>query len=272
MTILVNGLETDHLSAGDRGLQYGDGLFESIAIRDGRPLLWERHMMRLAEGCQRLMIPMPDPDILRQEVARVTHGEFLAIAKIIVTRGDSGRGYRSTTGTTPTRVVRRYSWPKFITDSAVTGVRVRWCRLRLSGQRALAGLKHLNRLEQILARLEWQDEYAEGLMCDADGRVIEGTMSNLFLVHEDTVVTPDLSESGVAGVMRAEVLAQAAAHGIATRISPLTVAMVESAEELFLTNSLIGIWPVTRLEMKPYVVGKTTQTLQAALQAAGVAV
>ena len=272
MTILVNGMETDRLSADDRGLQYGDGLFESIAICDGRPLLWERHMTRLAEGCQRLTIPMPDPDLLHREVARVTHSERRAVAKIIVTRGDSGRGYRPITDMTPTRIVRRYAWPDVMTNGAVMGVPVRWCRLRLSRQHALAGLKHLNRLEQILARFEWQDGYAEGLMCDGDGWVIEGTMSNLFLVHENTVVTPDLSDSGIAGVMRAEVLAQAASHGIVTRIAPVTVSMVENAEELFLTNSLIGIWPVTRLEMKPYVVGKTTQTLQAALQAAGVAV
>jgi len=272
MTILVNGQETEHLSVGDRGLQYGDGLFESIALRDGHPLLWERHMTRLAEGCRRLMIPMPDRETLHQEVARVAQGERRGVAKVILTRGDAGRGYRPMAGTVPTRIVRRYPWPDFPTDNAATGVRVRWCRLRLSRQPALAGLKHLNRLEQTLARMEWQDECAEGLMCDVDGQVIEGTMSNLFLVHEDTLVTPDLAESGVAGVMRAEVLAQAAKLGIATRISPVTVTMVENAEELFLTNSLIGIWPVTRLEMKPYVVGKTTQTLQTALQAAGVAV
>lgn len=271
MTILVNGYEIERLAVDDRGLQYGDGLFESIAIRDGHPRLWERHMTRLAEGCRRLMIPMPDRTTLHKEVVRVAHGERRAVAKVIVTRGDSGRGYRPIAGTTPTRIVRRYPWPDFPADNANTGVRLCWCRLPLSRQPLLAGLKHLNRLEQVLARAEWQDEYADGLMCDGDGLVIEGTMSNLFLVRHDTLVTPDLSESGVAGVMRAEVLAQATKHGIATRISPVTVAMVEAAEELFLTNSLIGIWPVTRLETKHHVVGKITQTLQAALQAANIA-
>lgn len=270
MTILVNGHETEQLSAADRGLQYGDGLFESIAVREGHPLLWERHINRLAEGCRRLMIPMPDRATLHREIDQVAGRETRAVAKVIVTRGNSGRGYRPIAGTTPTRIVRRYPWPDYPADNARTGVSVHWCRMRLSRQPLLAGLKHLNRLEQVLARAEWQDEYTEGLMCDSHGLVIEGTLSNLFLVHEDILVTPDLSESGVAGVMRAEVLAQATKHDIATRISPVTVAMVETAEELFLTNSLIGIWPVTRLEMKQYVVGKTTQTLQAALQAANI--
>lgn len=268
MTILVNGNETEQLSTADRGLQYGDGVFETIAVRDGHPLLWERHFTRLTEGCHRLMIPVPDRETLFRELAEVAGGEKRAVAKVIVTRGDAGRGYRPGAGATPTRIVRRYPWPDFPTDNARSGVELRWCRMRLSRQPLLAGLKHLNRLEQVVARGEWQDEYAEGLMRDTEGQVIEGTMSNLFLVHEDILVTPDLSESGVAGVMRAEVLAQATRLGITTRISPVTVAMVESARELFLTNSVIGIWPVTRLEMKQYVVGKTTQTLQATLQAA----
>jgi len=270
MTILVNGQETEQLSVADRGLQYGDGLFESIAVRNGRPLLWERHIARLAEGCRRLMIPMPEPATLQQEVVWVAGREARDVVKVIVTRGDSGRGYRPVPDATPTRIVRRFSWPDYPADNARAGIRLCWCHTRLSRQPLLAGLKHLNRLEQVLARAEWQDDFAEGLMCDSDGLVIEGTMSNLFLWYDETLVTPDLSDSGIAGVMRAEVLAQATKHGMATRISPVTVAMVETAKELFLTNSLIGIWPVTRLEMKQYVVGKTTQTLQAALQAANV--
>jgi 4-amino-4-deoxychorismate lyase len=141
--------------------------------------------------------------------------------------------------------------------------------MRLARQPRLAGLKHLNRLEQVMARAEWRDEYAEGLMRDTEGLVIEGTMSNLFLVHEGVLVTPDLSQSGVAGVMRAAVLDLAAALGIPSAVRQVTTAMVEGAQELFLTNSLIGLWPVTRLETHNHVVGKITQTLQEALSGGG---
>jgi 4-amino-4-deoxychorismate lyase len=190
--------------------------------------------------------------------------------KVIVTRGTSERGYRPGNETATTRIVGCYPWPDFPADNPVVGVRVRWCRLRQSRQPLLAGLKHLNRLEQVLARAEWQDEYVEGLMCDDQGQVIEGTMSNLFLVNDGTLITPDLSESGVAGVMRAEVLAQAEKLGMTTKVLPVTPSMVETAEELFLTNSLIGIWPITRLETKAHVVGKITKTLQSALQDANI--
>lgn len=146
---------------------------------------------------------------------------------------------------------------------------MRWCKTRLARQPLLAGMKHLNRLEQVLARAEWQDDYAEGLMCDTNGQVIEGTRTNLFLVRSDgTLVTPDLSQSGVAGVMRAQVLESAAAMGLPCLVQAVTTDMIESALELFLTNSLIGIWPVRRIESRKYVVGKISQTLQAALQAA----
>lgn len=266
--ILVNGKSTDCLPASDRGLQYGDGLFETIAVLHQTPQLWERHVERLTEGCARLSIPLPDVLLLREEVAQVIGGEDRCVVKLIVTRGLSGRGYRCESPV-PTRIVLRRHWPGYPDAAARLGVTVRWCRTRLALQPQLAGLKHLNRLEQVLARSEWQDEAAEGLMCDSAGRVIEGTMSNLFLVVAGTLVTPDLSQSGVAGVMRAEVLARAAGLGIATTIKPVTPAMVEAADELFLTNSLIGLWPVARLDTRPYAVGKITQTFQAALPLAG---
>ena len=138
--------------------------------------------------------------------------------------------------------------------------------MRISKQPALAGIKHLNRLEQVLARAEWRDEFAEGLLCDSEENVIAGTMSNLFLVAAGTLRTPDLSESGVAGVVRAEILDTAARLGIRAEIGRITKSDVESADELFLTNSLIGIWPIARLESKSYVVGQITQTLQKTLR------
>jgi len=165
-------------------------------------------------------------------------------------------------------MVHTRPWPDYPEEYRKLGVPVRWCETRLARQPRLAGIKHLNRLEQVLARAEWRDEFAEGLMCDTEGQVIEGTMSNLFLVQKGTLVTPDLSQSGVAGVMRAEVLEQADRLGIPHVLQPVSVGMVEQAEELFLTNSLIGIWPVARLEAQHYAVaGKITQTLQAALHA-----
>lgn len=267
--MLVNGQVSWHLPVTDRGLQYGDGLFETLALRDGAPLMWDRHVQRLGEGCQRLGLPRPDAALLREEISRIAGAEARAVAKIILTRGTAGRGYRADASGTANRIVQRLPWPAYPAAASKEGVAVRWCDMRLARQPRLAGIKHLNRLEQVLARAEWQEDYAEGLMCDTNGLVIEGTMTNLFLVRADgTVVTPDLSQSGVAGVMRARILDSAVSMGMTCITQAVTTDMVESAQELFLTNSLIGIWPVRRIEARRYVVGQISQTLQAALHAA----
>ncbi len=269
MTTLVNGQVSTHLQIADRGLQYGDGLFETLALRNGEPLLWNRHLLRLNEGCRRLGLPTPEAGLLREEITRIAGPDARAVAKIILTRGAAGRGYRADASGTATRIVQHLPWPEYPDAAGQEGVTVRWCETRLARQPWLAGMKHLNRLEQVLARAEWQDDYAEGLMRDTDGLVIEGTRTNLFLVRADgTVVTPDLSQSGVAGVMRAQVLDSATAMGMTCNIQAVTTDMVESAQELFLTNSLIGIWPIRRIEARHYVVGQISQTLQAALHAA----
>jgi 4-amino-4-deoxychorismate lyase len=269
VTTLINGQASISLPVADRGLQYGDGLFETLALRNGEPLLWDRHVQRLAEGCRRLGLPTPDTTLLREEVTRIAGTEARAVAKIILTRSATGRGYRADASATTTRIVQCLPWPAYPSAADSEGVAVRWCETRLARQPRLAGMKHLNRLEQVLARAEWQDDYAEGLMCDTDGLVIEGTMTNLFLVRADgTVVTPDLSQSGVAGVMRAQILDSVAAMGMTCVVQAVTTDVVESAQELFLTNSLIGIWPIRRIEARHYVVGQISQTLQAALHAA----
>ena len=267
MHTLINGQPSDAIPITDRGLLYGDGLFETVALRQGSPVLWSGHMQRLAEGCRRLELPSPNPDQLLTEVLQVSSSAERSVAKIIITRGGGTRGYRPMPMDSATRIVMGLPWPVLPVDAKSTGVTARWCKTRLARQPRLAGLKHLNRLEQVLARAEWQDDYTEGLMRDADGLVIEGTMSNLFLVDRGTLITPDLSQCGVAGVMRAAILEFAQQCGIPHTVRPVTPPMVEEADSLFLTNSLIGIWPIFRLETRHYeVAGKITQTLQTALQ------
>jgi len=267
METLINGQRTDSIPITDRGLLYGDGLFETVAVQEGIPRLWAGHMHRLQEGCRRLQLSFPDPEQLRAEVKLATGIATSAVAKIMITRGHGTRGYRADPAANHTRIVIGLPWPEMPATAPQGGVTVRWCDTRLARQPHLAGLKHLNRLEQVLARSEWQDDYAEGLMRDTEGWVIEGTMSNLFLVHRTALLTPDLSQCGVAGVVRAAVLEYAERLDIPVSVGPVTTAMVEEADSLFLTNSLIGLWPVARLGTRNYEVAhEITQTLQAALQ------
>ncbi len=266
ITVLVNGIAADTISVRDRGFQYGDGLFETIAVSRGTPLLWEQHMRRLAAGAARLAMQPPDIARLRAEVAKLDHDPDRGVLKIVLTRGISGRGYRPEAAASTTRVLALLPWPDYPSTWAEEGVAARLCQTRLGAQPRLAGLKHLNRLEQVLARAEWGDEFAEGLMRDESGNIIEGTMTNIFLVRDGVLRTPDLTQCGVEGIMRGVVLERADDLGIGHRIGPVTVAQLGQADEIFLTNSLIGLWPVRRLENRSYSIGETTRKIQQAIR------
>jgi 4-amino-4-deoxychorismate lyase len=143
---------------------------------------------------------------------------------------------------------------------------MRVCDLRLALQPRLAGIKHLNRLEQIMARAEWEEQYEEGLLLDYNGQLIEGTMSNLFLVRDRALYTPSLDSCGVAGVVRSVVLDLAVESGVRAARQALTLTDLEAAQEVFLCNSLIGIWPVVSVaDQFDFTVGPLTQALQGAL-------
>ncbi len=269
VNILINGIETGQLDALDRGLQYGDGLFETLRIQQGQPRHWAAHMARLAHGCERLGLPMPDEVLLRDEATRLcreAQNDIDGVLKIVLTRGSGGRGYRPPLTLVVTRLLARFPLPDYPPQNAMQGVVVRLCDTRLGLNPALAGLKHLNRLEQVLARAEWQDTgIAEGLMQDIEGNVIEGTMSNLFMVKAGSLRTPELSRCGVTGVMRAQVMTAAEGLGIPVGEGRLGLRDLAAADELFLCNSVIGIWPVRELAGRTYVPGPVTARLAAAV-------
>jgi 4-amino-4-deoxychorismate lyase len=245
---LVDGEPRDGVSLADRGLHYGDGLFETVAVVDGRPCLWARHVDRLAAGCRRLQLSMPDPGLLREEAEQLADGQSRAVLKIVVTRGDGGRGYRPPRPPAGRRILLRGPWPDHPPGWRERGVRVRWCQTRLGHQPALAGLKHLNRLEQVLARGEWDDpDVPEGLMRDAEGWVIEGTQSNLFVWQGDRLLTPLLDLCGVAGVVRGLGLDVAGRLGVRVAEARLTAEDVRAASALYLSSSLTGVWRVAEL-------------------------
>jgi 4-amino-4-deoxychorismate lyase len=247
--VLINGVSpTDPLQAiavEDRGLHYGDGLFESALLAQGRVRLLEQHLKRLALGCERLGIAAPDPAALRSDVQRLSGSAERAVLKNVVSRGVGPRSYRPSARSKITRIVALYPAPP---QPAGSRLALRWCETRLGRNPRLAGIKHLNRLEQVLAQAEWQDEsIIDGLMLDTEGEVVSSTASNVFLVRGGVLVTPDLRFSGVLGVMRAEVLRLAKELGIAVSEEPVWPRDVEAASEVFITNAVRGIRSVTEL-------------------------
>lgn len=263
----VDGLPAATMPVDDRGLAYGDGLFETIRVGNGRMTLVDLHLQRLARGAEALRLPV-DVDAILDEMRNFVRvqldsgrGDF--VLKVIVTRGSAGRGYRPLPEAVPRRLLLAYpptTWPA---ANAQDGVALYECETRLGANPALAGIKHLNRLEQVLARAEWDDSpFADGLLRDVEGRVIEGTMSNLFVVREGGLVTPRLHRCGVAGVMRSFILARSLTLGIGVAERDVMRDELDAADELFICNSNIGIWPVRELGARRWSAGPLTRRLQ----------
>ncbi len=258
---LVNGSETAGIAIDDRGLQYGDGLFETMAATNGRVRNLGLHLARLEEGCRRLAIPMPSAGLLEEECNRVLEGLGNGTVKLLVTRGPGPRSYHPPAEPTVTRIVTCAA-PRTRGDP-LAPITVRLCRTRLGQNPLLAGIKHLNRLEQVMACAEWDDPAIdEGLMLAMDGRLVCGTAANVFLVTGGRLVTPEIRDCGVSGVMRHLVLAAARELGIAVGVEDVRPESLDGADEVFVSNAVTGIRPVGELMgVRQWPVGEITRSL-----------
>jgi 4-amino-4-deoxychorismate lyase len=241
-------------------------LFETMASHDGHIRWLDLHLDRLEEGCRRLEIPAPSRALLATEIAAHNPKQGRAVVKLIVTRGPGTRGYLPPEPAAPTRVLAISPWPDYPDAHYRTGIGVKVCQLRLGESPALAGIKHLNRLEQVLAQLELRGHAVQqGLLLDTSDRVVGGTSSNLFAVRNGELTTPTLVRCGIKGVMRRAVLEAARTLGIRAAERDLTLADVSAADELFVTNALFGVWPVADLDGRHFAIGATTRRLMAHL-------
>ncbi len=235
---------TAAVPAHDRALAYGDGLFETMRAHQGEVAWWDAHWSRLERGAARLRLALPQQTRVRSEVARLLDGRD-GVLKLQLSRGGGGRGYAPPMAPEPTWILSRHPVPPPYPGD---GLALRWCDTRLALQPALAGIKHCNRLEQVLARAEWQDPEAmdsdadEGLMRSTDGDVVCATAANLVVLHGERWRTPPVDRCGVAGVCRQWLL-----DGFAIEQARLSIAEVETADAAVLTNAVRGILPVARL-------------------------
>lgn len=262
---LINGKSTTEISYLDRGLQYGDGVFETIAVNNGKLLCWDKHIERLNLGCKRLNIPLQSSEALKNEALSLIHSNKKSVIKIIITRGQGGRGYAIPEQTEPGRIVSLYSFPNYPEDNS-NGISVRICEYRYAYNETLAGIKHMNRLEQVMARSEWSNtDIAEGIVLDKEGNVIEGTMSNIFCVINNVLLTPKLNLCGVEGIVRNIILELAPTLGVDTEVKTISLDELKHADEIFICNSVIGLWPVIKLEEQALSIGKLSKQIKQTL-------
>lgn len=265
MSALFNGEP-----AGDwtqlRGLHYGDGVFRTLLIWKGQVIDWDLQFKKLSADCTALDLKIPDAIQLYAESKKIAAEQDKAVLKIIVMRKQGGRGYRYTSSASD-RLVLSYAAPLYSPECWDVGIETFACTFKLAVQPALAGIKHLNRLEQVMASRQWPDHADEGILCNEAGLLVSGTRSNLFWVKNNVLCTPSLDESGVSGMMRNKILALAESLGITTSVIKSSVAELTLADEAFVTNSLIGIWPLRQHQSRQWTSpGVVTFKLSNALQ------
>ncbi|MBP6534760.1 MAG: aminodeoxychorismate lyase [Arenimonas sp.] len=239
-TLIFRGNEPiERIAPNDRGLAYGDGLFETMLADQGELVWWDRHWRRLSAGALRLAIELPDERVIKSAAMELAQRRRVVI-KIILTRGESGRGYAPVSAP-GTAIISAHPAP----EPGIMPIALRWCRTQIARQPALAGIKHLNRLENVLARSEWaSSDYADGLMCDGQGDVICATSANLFIYRNSRWRTPDLSHCGIDGVVR-QWLLESVPDALAERVSREHVLQ---ADAVFVCNSVRGMMEVNRIE------------------------
>ncbi|MFM9834671.1 MAG: aminodeoxychorismate lyase [Methylophilaceae bacterium] len=248
---IINGNLFGVVSPLDRGLAYGDGVFRTLKMVNGLPEQWPAHYQKLVADCGAIGIVCPSPELLMSDLQQLFDMNEIAVAKIIISRGEGERGYKPPAITAPMRLIIKSEMPEYPASHFSQGVQLHVCQTRLAYQPKLAGVKHLNRLENVLARMEWHDpSVSEGLMLDFQGNVIECTSANIFARFGDTLLTPSLDLCGIAGITRQRILALAHTFGLKPQIESLDFQKLLAADEVIICNSLYGAWQVRGLQTK----------------------
>jgi 4-amino-4-deoxychorismate lyase len=248
---LFNGHPETGSWMASRGLHYGDGVFRTALVFEGRVVDLDRHIEKLVSDAGQISLSPTGAKACRGEIQALAAGHASAVAKMVLWRRSEQRGYRPSTTDTERlllidelRPLPAIAWQ--------SGIEVQRSAVTLAQQPLLAGIKHLGRMEQVLASAQLRRNVTEAIQCDASGRPIGGTRSNLFWVRAGDLYTPRLSACGVAGVMRQKVLEIAQMLRIPWRIGDFEWCDFEAADEAFLTNSLIGIWPVRACDRRKW--------------------
>ncbi len=251
LTYLINGSFDHVVSPFDRGFAYGDGVFRTLVMRNGVPESWPQHYQKLVADCAVINIVCPSAELLMDDLQQLFLLDETAVAKIIVTRGEGDRGYTPPAITAPMRVVTKSAMPQYPEARFTEGVNLYVCDTQLALQPKLAGIKHLNRLENVLARMEWNDpNIADGILLDTNDQVIECTAANIFVRFGDVLITPSLRQCGVAGITRQRIIELAHTLSLKVSIETFNLGKLFAADEVIICNSIYGAWQVKSVQVQ----------------------
>lgn len=263
---LVNGIKRTELSIADRSFQYGDGCFTTMLVKDGKVQLWLYHKERLQLSLARLGIKEPDWAKLQEWLVEVQGSQTLCGIKILISRGQGGRGYGSDGCNDTQVVISCFDFPKPYLDWAETGIDLAICKTQLGHNPLLAGLKHNNRLEQVLIKQELSQLNAiDGVVCGIDGNVVETSVANLFWVRDKVLYTPATIFAGVDGVMKRHVLSLTESMGLCYKVVTWPIEQLLAVDEVFITNSLMQVVPVNRIGSQAFMSHSVTRKIQETL-------
>jgi 4-amino-4-deoxychorismate lyase len=260
----INGIQQTELSARDRAVQFGDGCFTTAAVKNGKVVLLDAHLQRLKDSCERLLMNAPDLQQLAAEMCQAASGHAQAVLKVILTPGAGGRGYSRAGCNSPTRIISLSPWPQHYNTLQQQGAVLMTSPVRLARSPLLAGIKHLNRLEQVLIRHHLDQTGAdEALVLDTQGTVVECCAANLFWRKGGNVFTPHLENAGVDGIMRRYLMAQMGAFGQTCQLIDGSREEVLNADEVVICNALMPVLPVRQIDDVSFTARSLYQQLRA---------
>lgn len=267
--MIVNGQQQQNIEITDRAFQYGDGCFTTMAFRNNCLEFFDAHISRLKLACKTLYIDFDKWSILENCIVDSLKATSNCVVKVIITRGTGGRGYCPEGAVNPSFIITHHTIPAHYTSWQAKGVKLTISPIRLASQPLLAGIKHLNRLEQVLVKQALvQTGYDDAVVCDTRQKIIETSTGNLFWYKDNVWFTADHTESGVEGVMRNQILAVMKEQGLEYRVVKQDISALFDAQQIFVCNSLMLLVPVVGLfnpvnqQCKDYIVDQTKHIQQ----------
>lgn len=274
-TYWLNGERATNIAIQDRSYHYGDGCFTTAKVCYGEVCHWQAHWQRISHTCQALMLNVPEKAHLERMIAQ-SLAEFKDLPelglKILLSRSPGGRGYAPDPAAPTEVMIQVFDYPKAYPQMQAEGIRMELSNIKLADNPMLAGLKHNNRLEQILVKtdlakqnqsiLSQDKHFDDAVVLDIHEHVIEASSANLFWVTDGAVYTPSLERAGVSGIAREQIIQTCLAHNILLKIGDFSFDTLKSSDEIFISNALHAIVPVIALQEKTFPIGKLTRQLQ----------